>query len=112
MAHTKGVFLSIKVPAKLTKRKKWYLASCPILDVHSQGETQSKAKENLVEALSLFLVSCLERNTLDAVLRDCGMSVDHVSTLPKKKPVVSPKNYIDVPIPLLVNRSQNCGCPV
>jgi predicted RNase H-like HicB family nuclease len=58
-----------KSPCKLTKRKNWTLASCPVLDVHSQGETETQAKKNLAEALSLFLISCYERGTLDAVLK-------------------------------------------
>lgn len=36
----------IKVPVKIAKRKRWVLASCPILDLHSQGETEKKAREN------------------------------------------------------------------
>ena len=37
----------LKLPFKLTKRKKWILASCPILDIHSQGTTEKKAIHNL-----------------------------------------------------------------
>ena len=62
----------VKLPIKFTERKDWILASCPIIDVHSQGETKKKAKENLEEAISLFLKSCLERNTLDQVLKQSG----------------------------------------
>jgi predicted RNase H-like HicB family nuclease len=68
----------IKVPVKIAKRKRWVLASCPILDLHSQGETEKKARENLGEAMRLFFVSCFERGTLDKVLKKCGFrkSVD------------------------------------
>ena len=61
-----------RLPITFTRRKKWVVASCPILDVHSQGENESKAKKNLANALSLFFVSCFERGTLDAVLKECG----------------------------------------
>jgi len=40
--------------------------------VHSQGKTEVQAKKNLIEALSLFLESCHERGTLDAMLKECG----------------------------------------
>ena len=60
------------LPIKFTKRKKWVLASCPILDVHSQGITEKKARDNLEEALSLFFISCFERGVLDSVLKQCG----------------------------------------
>jgi len=33
-----------KLPIKIDKERKWYTASCPILDVYSQGETETKAK--------------------------------------------------------------------
>ena len=62
------IVFQVKLPCKTTKLAKWFLASCPILDVHSQGNTEETAKKNLVEALSLFLASCFERGTLDAVL--------------------------------------------
>jgi len=65
----KRVTFTASLPIKYTKRKSWILASCPILDMHSQGETEKKAKKNLEEALSLFFVSCFERGTLDVVLK-------------------------------------------
>lgn len=32
----------------------WYIAWCPPLDITTQGRTQAEAKNNLVEAASLF----------------------------------------------------------
>lgn len=109
MGQAKMISFHIKLPAKITKRKKWYLASCPVLDVHSQGETQDKAKGNLIDAVNLFLVSCLERNTLDAVLKECGFTVA-VSPPRKRKPVVSQEKYIDVPIPFWVKPTHHRSC--
>ena len=68
----KNMIMEIKLPAKIIKKSKWYVASCTVLDVSSQGSTEKKAKNNLIEALSLFFISCIERNTLDAVLKECG----------------------------------------
>jgi predicted RNase H-like HicB family nuclease len=42
----------------IKKRKNWYLASCPSLDVHSQGGTEEEAKKHLEEAIRVFLLSC------------------------------------------------------
>lgn len=94
---TVKITFNARLPLKLTKRKKWIVASCPILDVHTQGETEAKAKKNLTEALSLFFISCFERGTLDAVLKNCGFS-------PAKKTTqaISPKQYVNVPIPFQV----------
>lgn len=92
-----------KLPCKITRRKKWILASCPILDVHTQGATENQAKKNLAEALSLFLISCFERGSLDALLKQCGFktiqpTAAHKQSLPKVS-----ENYVNVPLPFVVN---------
>lgn len=68
------IVLNARLPLKFIRRKRGVIASCPVLDVHSQGETEEKAKKNLTEALTLFFVSCFEMGTLDAVLKQCGFS--------------------------------------
>jgi hypothetical protein len=60
------------------------VASCPVLDVFSQGDTEKKATENLAEALSLFLIARVGWGTMEQVSMDNGMlltSVKHVFTL-------------------------------
>ncbi|OGW48254.1 MAG: hypothetical protein A2Y66_02745 [Nitrospirae bacterium RBG_13_41_22] len=82
--------LQYKLPVSIKKKGRWYIASCPILDVCTQGETEKKAKSNLVEALRLFLISCIERGTLDAVIRECRFKViKKVSKLPADDKYVS-----------------------
>ncbi len=105
------ILFSAQLPLKLTKRKKWVVASCPILDVRSQGETEEKAKKNLIEALSLFFISCFERGTLDSVLKKCGFKPSREKITPKPGKRRKSKNYIDVPIPFLVKQgSHQSGC--
>lgn len=98
------------LPIKITKRKKWVLASCPILDVHAQGDTEKQARKNLAEALTLFFVSCFDRGTLDAVMKEYGFTPAYPSTEHKKKATLPKQDYIDVPIPFLVNRSKSDQC--
>ena len=105
------VQFSAKLPVKFTKRKNWVVASCPILDVHSQGETERKARKNLAEALSLFFVSCFERGTLDSVLKDCGFMAVRPPTPPTKSRL-SREDYINVPIPFLVKQDSQTACHV
>ncbi len=88
--------LKLQLPFEVKRDNSWYVASCPMLDVHSQGKTKQKAKGNLIEALSLFLFSCLERETLDAVLKECGFRPVDVKTI--KKP--SRSKFVDIDIPL------------
>lgn len=102
MAKTQALF-KVKLPVHLRKRKKWYLASCQVLDVHSQGTNQKIALKNLSEALSLFLTSCFERGTLDRVLKDCGFKLAKIQH--KKNP--PDQKYLDIPIPLTVNATCN-----
>jgi predicted RNase H-like HicB family nuclease len=46
-----------KFSVLITKERNWYVARCPELDVTSQGKTIEKAKENLREAVELFIES-------------------------------------------------------
>jgi predicted RNase H-like HicB family nuclease len=104
------VHLNAHLPVKFTKRKTWVLASCPILDVHSQGASLKEAKKNLAEALKLFFVSCFERGTLDAALKECGFKAIRQLTISSKKPVDQRGDYIDVPIPFVVEQKTGDSC--
>jgi len=43
--------------AILERDDDWYVALCPELDIASQGETLEEARNNLAEAIELFLES-------------------------------------------------------
>jgi predicted RNase H-like HicB family nuclease len=60
---------------------KYWIASCPSLDIHTQGEDFESANENLKEALALFFESCLSRGTLKEVLRQAGYSPVQIRTV-------------------------------
>ena len=103
------ITMTVKLPIRVIKKDRWYVASCPVLDVFSQGDTEKKATDNLSEALSLFLISCLERGTLEQVLRECGFN--SVSPAIKKKIMTTSRNkFIDIPLALLSNQrcADNC----
>jgi predicted RNase H-like HicB family nuclease len=95
------MMLEFKLPFSLSPKDKWYVASCPLLDVHSQGDTQEQAKQNLREALVAFLSSCLERRVLDEVLKDCGLTsiVADVAEPLFEEPHQT-KDYINIPLSL------------
>lgn len=69
--------LELTVPVSLKKEGEFFIASCPVLDVHSQGKTERKAMENLKEAMTLFLETCFEMGTLGEVLKEAGLHVAH-----------------------------------
>lgn len=106
-----AITFSAKLPFNIEKKGKWYISSCPVLDVCSQGRTEKRAKENLIEAVSLFFMSCIERNTIDDVLRECGFLEFQTITQKSVKPK-STKNFIDIPLYLLPHSSnKTVACP-
>lgn len=101
------VQFNMQLPVKITKKEKWYVSSCPVLDVYSQGDTLENAKKNLIEALSLFLISCFERGTLDAVLQDCGFRPVTSGRLSIR---TQPDDYINVPLPFMIDMNKHRQC--
>lgn len=68
--------LEAQVPVKVFKGDIDFVAHCPIFDVASQGETPEEARQNLIEALTGFLITCYEMGTLSRVLKECGFTPD------------------------------------
>ena len=60
-----------KVVLKITIKKDKD-AYCPALDLVDYGKTVRMAEKNLKITTKLFLESCIKRNVLKDVLRDCG----------------------------------------
>lgn len=100
MSPSKRVIeVNMKIPFQLKKEGSYYISSCCLLDVHSQGETEEKAVNNLVEALSLFLSSCFERGVLDEVLQNCGLHSSHNGAC------LEDNGVVDVPLSLVANNN-------
>ena len=55
MHNSEEVKTRKQVTAIIQQEGKWYVSSCPELDVASQGRTVEKARRNLIEAVELFL---------------------------------------------------------
>ncbi len=45
----------IPLPILVTKEGKWFVASCPILDIATQGKTEKEVKENMAELINEYL---------------------------------------------------------
>ena len=105
---------TLTLPLEIEKKEKWYISSCPILDIFSQGKSKEEAQDNLSEALSLFFISCFERGVLDKALKDSGLSP--IKPLKSKKKSaetagipVDTTDFINVPIQFEVNKD-NVAC--
>jgi predicted RNase H-like HicB family nuclease len=96
--------ITVKLPIKLEKKGNLYISRCSALDVVTQGETEAEARKNIGEALYLFLRSCMERGTLDAVLKQCGFS------LTTEPGVEYEDEQIDIPLHLLSRFSDSRDC--
>ncbi len=102
------VKMQLSVPAVVRKRGRWYVSSCPLLDVHSQGQSAEEAKRNLVEALTEFLLSCFERGTLTQVLQEAGF-VPAAEAAPRRAPRERGTTPITVPLPFVIQDRHRGG---
>ncbi len=105
------ITFTAKLPIQITRKAKWFVASCPALDVASQGETKEEARKNVAEALFMFLQSCFERGTLDDVLKECGfrsMEQQDANIGPAEAP--AGQEYVDVPLHLLSQFEEGRQC--
>ena len=94
-------YINFKLPFTVKKKKNYYVSYCPLIDLYSQGETKNIAIKNLADAISLFLLSCIERGTLDKVLSRCGAKI-----VKKVKKIPPKQNYINIPFPIQAESPQ------
>lgn len=95
-AIMKQVMFSVTLPITITKKDDTHISYCPPLDIYSQGDTREEAEKNIIEAVKLFIDTCFERGTLDAVLKECGFQPIHKPakpTEPKTHTVTVPLSY-------------------
>jgi len=45
----------VPLPILITKENKWFVASCPLLDIATQGKTEKEVKENMSDLISEYL---------------------------------------------------------
>jgi len=102
MDRAKVVF-SFVLPAEVRKQGSAYVSSCSLLDVVTQGDSEKEAKENLVEAMQLFLFSCFERGTIVDVLRRAGFLVTSTSVQPRRgaEAIRAPYYPLHVDVPFI-----------
>ncbi|MBI2970838.1 MAG: hypothetical protein HYY37_00290 [Candidatus Aenigmarchaeota archaeon] len=46
--------ISIPLPVFIAKEDEWYVASCPVLDIATQGRTEAEVKENIRDLINEF----------------------------------------------------------
>jgi predicted RNase H-like HicB family nuclease len=74
------VVFNVKLPITIKKKARVYISRCPILDIYSQGNSETEAKKNLIEAVKLFLITCFEKGTfLFFIVKE--VHIEHMSKM-------------------------------
>ena len=47
--------VQVPFPVLIAREGKWYVASCPLLDIATQGKTEKEGKENIAELINEYL---------------------------------------------------------
>jgi predicted RNase H-like HicB family nuclease len=47
--------IQLPLPILITKENKWFVASCPILDIATQGKKEKEVKENMADLINDYL---------------------------------------------------------
>jgi predicted RNase H-like HicB family nuclease len=94
--------IEFKLPMRIQKKGKWFISSCPALDVFSQGPTKAEAEQNLADALYSFLDACYEDGTMDKVLHEAGFVR---STGNRKAPTPNAASCVSVILPFRIKAS-------
>ena len=50
-----------------------WVATCPEIDLATQGDTYQEAENNIKEAIDAWIWACKVHGTLDAALAECGV---------------------------------------
>jgi len=91
------VKFEMSLPAIIEKKENWFVSICPVLDIMSQGNTKKEALDNLIDATEVFLYSCHERGTLDAVLKECGFKLSTKKIPLKEQSAKTDSYHINLP---------------
>ena len=96
------ISMKVKLMATIEKEESGiYCVQCPALGVASQGMNVPEAKKNIVEAVELFIESCLERGVLNEVLENHGFQSAQRQSVRKLPSKPNLKNFFisaEVPV--------------
>lgn len=71
MTETISLDVNLQAYVRRETDRRW-IATCPLIDVVTQGRTLVDAKACLQEAVELWFESCIERGVLDQALREAN----------------------------------------
>jgi len=96
-----SIHFEVQVPIKIFREDNLFISHCPVFDVSSQGDTQDEAKQNIIEALTGFLITCYEMGTLSEVLKECSFKPGKLQD--SSGLCEDDMSFIDIPLPFMLN---------
>lgn len=72
--------MQIKFSLHIWQEGKMFVAYTPQLDISSCGETLDEAKNNLLEAVNIFLKETTKMGTLKDILEEAGFTKENYKT--------------------------------
>jgi len=88
--------INVNIPVVTRKEGDVVVADCPLLDIISQGNTVEEARKNLVEAVGLFLGTCIDMGTFSQVMKECGLV-----KAPRKEDTKDNTDHFEVAFPYI-----------
>ena len=86
--ESKGAHITVTVTlfASIKKEENLYVSECPSLQICSQGSTKKEASKNIIEAVELFIESCVARGKLSEALKKRGfLRVEDLSRAERRR---------------------------
>ena len=99
MGEPAGIIWMLKVQVEAHQEEDAWVATCPALDVASQGDSQDHALEMLKEAVELFVEDCAEHDTLWEILAERNLAPTPTSVRTAlDEPANAGATWLDIPI--------------
>ena len=67
-----SITVTIEFPVLIKDKGEYFVASCESLDIHAEGSSRREAKRRIMDALDVFVSTCIEMGTLEEVMKESG----------------------------------------
>jgi predicted RNase H-like HicB family nuclease len=99
--HAMQMTINVNIPVITREEDGVVVAECPLLDIVTQGNSVDDAKNNLVEAVGLFLGTCIEMGTFSQVMKECGLV-----KAPSQEDANDNTDHLEVPLPFIAAKER------
>ena len=72
--------MRISLPVVITREQSWFVAACPLLDLATQGKSESEVRENMKECITDFFSDPDTQKPSQKEIASAAISVSSVQT--------------------------------